>query len=185
MTRHSSTLTHSHTDNLSRADILKSVAVDKMYAFQTGTRAVPVAGVSEEFTVTGRFMAHAWGCSVQLWARNKHGKTQAAAESTVSISDQEGSYIAARIKQFRTGELLWTNTAEPVSHRKIEPALDTFLAAGHDVAYQLRAEYEFSPSDIEQVWILSSPGQDFTPMRFDGLRAAATYIDAHLAGARK
>lgn len=185
MTRHSSTLTRRHTDNLSRAEILKSVAVDKMYSFQTGTRAVPIAGVSEEFAVTGRFMAHAWGCSVQLWARNKHGKIQAAAEASVTINDQQGGYIASRIKQFRTSHLLWTNTAEPVSQHKIEPALDTFLAAGHDVAYQLRAEYEFSASDIEQVWILSSPGQDFTPMRFDGLSAAVTHINANLGGAHK
>ena len=86
-------------------------------------------------------MAHAWGCSIQLWARNKHGKIQAAAEASVTINDQQGGYIASRIKQFRTSELLWTNTAEPVSQHKIEPALDTFLAAGHDVAYQLRAGY--------------------------------------------
>jgi len=186
MTRHS-TLARAHTitDNLTRAELLKGAAVDKIYSFQTGTRAITVAGVSEEFTVTGRFMAHTWGCSIQLWARNKHGKIQAAAESSVTINDHQGGYIASRIKQFRTGQLLWTNTAEPVSGHKIQPALDTFLAAGHDITYRLSGEYEFSPHDIQRVWILTAPGHEFTPIRFDGLTAAVTYINTNLTGAHK
>ena len=156
-----------------------------MYTFQIGTRTVHRRDVSEDLTVTGRFMAHAWGCSIQLWARNKHGKIQAAAESSVVIDDQRGGNIASRIKQFRTGELLWTHTADPVSQHTIKPELDTFIAAGDEVVYQLRAKYELSASDIERVWILTAPGQDFTPMRFDGLSAAVTYINANLGGAHK
>ena len=75
-------------------------------------------------------MSHFWGCSIQLWARNKHGKIQAAAESSVVIDDQRGGNIASRIKQFRTGELLWTHTADPVSQHSITPELDTFIASG-------------------------------------------------------
>ena len=104
-----------------------------MYTFQIGTRTVTVREVSEHLTVTGRFMSHSWGCSIQLWARNKHGKIQAAAESSVVIDDQRGGNIASRIKQFRTGELLWTHTADPVSQHSITPELDTFIASGQEV----------------------------------------------------
>ena len=184
MTRHSSTLTRSHTNNLSRAEILKSVAVDKMYSFQTGTRAVPVAGVSEEFAVTGRFMAHAWGCSIQLWARNKHGKIQAAAESSVTINDQHGGYIASRIKQFRTGELLWTHTAEPVSQHKIDPRWTLHASAGHDVAYQLRRSTS-QPRPRNKCGFLAHPARTSPRSASPGLAAAVTYINANLGGAHK
>ena len=184
-THHILSRSHATPDNLTRAELLKAAAVDQMYTFDIGTRTVIVREVSDHLTVTGRFMSHSWGCSIQLWARNKHGKIQAAAESSVTINDHQGGYIASRIKQFRTGELLWTNTAEPVSGHKIQPALDTFLAAGHDITYQLRGEYEFSPHDIQRVWILTAPGHEFTPIRFDGLTAAVTYINTNLTGAHK
>ena len=120
---------HHHTSNLARAERLQDAAVDQMYTFQIGTRAVTVRDVSDDLTVNGRFMSHFWGCSIQLWARNKHGKIQASAESSVIIDDQRGGYIASRIKQFRTGELLWTHTAEPVNQHRIESAVcDTYIA---------------------------------------------------------
>ena len=122
-THHISQPTHHHTDNLARAELLQAAAIDQMYTFQIGTRTVTVRDVSDDLTVNGRFMSHYWGCSIQLWARNKHGKIQASAESSVVIDDQRGGYIASRIKQFRTGELLWTHTAEPVNQHRIDAGL--------------------------------------------------------------
>lgn len=185
-THHLLSRAHATTGNLTRAELLKVAAVDQMYTFEIGTRTVTVRDVSHQLTVTGRFMAHSWGCSVQLWARNKHGKIQAAAESSVVIDDQRGANIASRIKQFRTGELLWTQTADPVSQHSITPELDTFIATGHEVVYQLKKELEIDHRDaLKTVWVLTSPGQDFTPIRFAGLTGAVTHITANLPGANK
>jgi hypothetical protein len=175
-----------HASNLARGELLKAAAIDQMYTFQIGTRAVTVREVSDDLTVTGRFMSHHWGCSIQLWARNKHGKIQAAAESSAVIDDQRGGYIASRIKQFRTGELLWTHTAEPVNQHRIEPVLDTYIAAGAELVYQLNKDLDVdSCADITPVWTLTSPGTDFTTVQFPGLTAAVTYITTHLPGANK
>jgi hypothetical protein len=185
-THHILSRAHATTDNLTRAELLKAAAVDQMYTFDIGTRTVAVREVSEHLTVTGRFMAHSWGCSIQLWARNKHGKIQAAAESSVVIDDQRGGNIVCRIKQFRTGELLWTHTADPVSQHRISPELDTFIGAGPEVVYQLKKELEIDNRDaLKTIWVLTSPGQDFTPIRFASLPGAVTHITANIPGANK
>jgi hypothetical protein len=185
-THHILSRSHATTDNLTRAELLKAAAIDQMYTFTIGTRTVTVREVSDHLTVTGRFMSHSWGCSIQLWARNKHGKIQAAAESSVVIDDQRGGNIASRIKQFRTGELLWTHTADPVSQHSITPELDSFIASRDELVYQLKKELEIDHRDaLNTIWVLTSPGQDFTPIRFAGLTAAVTHITANLPGANK
>jgi hypothetical protein len=183
---HISIRTHASIDNLTRAQRLKDAAVDQMYRFEIGCRAVTVRDVSDQLTVTGRFMSHCWGCSIQLWARNKHGKIQAAAESTVVIDDQRGAGIDSRIKQFRTGELLWTHTAEPVNQRRIEPELATYVAASGETIYQLREEFEFDRRDnITHLWVLTCPGHDVTALRFPDLADAVAYITTNVPGANK
>lgn len=183
---HISMRTHTVVDNLTRAQRLQDAAVDQMYTFQIGTRAVTVRDVSDDLTVNGRFMSHFWGCSIQLWARNKHGKIQAAAESSVVIDDQRGGNIASRIKQFRTGQLLWTHTADPVSQHSITPELDTFIATSGESVFQLDKQLEIDNRDaLNTIWVLTAPGQDFTPVRFSDLLAAVTYITANLPGANR
>jgi hypothetical protein len=185
-THHILSRSHATTDNLTRAELLKAAAVDQMYTFDIGTRTVIVREVSDHLTVTGRFMSHSWGCSIQLWARNKHGKVQAAAESSVVIDDQRGGNIASRTKQFRTGELLWTHTADPVSQHSITPELDTYIASRDEAVYQLKKDLEVDNRDaLQTIWVLTSPGQDFTPIRFGGLTDAVTHITANLPGANK
>jgi hypothetical protein len=185
-THHILSRSHATTDNLVRAELLKAAAIDKMYTFDIGTRTVIVRDVSDHLTVTGRFMSHYWGCSIQLWARNKHGKIQAAAESSVVIDDQRGGNVASRIKQFRTGELLWTHNADPVSQHSITPDLDTYIATHGESIFQLNKQLEIDNRDaLNTIWVLTSPGEDFTPIRFVGLTGAATYISAHLPGAKK
>jgi hypothetical protein len=175
-----------HASNLARGELLKAAAIDQMYTFQIGTRAVTVREVSDDLTVTGRFMSHHWGCSIQLWARNKHGKIQAAAESSVVIDDQRGGYIASRIKQFRTGELLWTHTAEPVNQHRIEPVLDTYIASGAELVYELSKSFDVDSYDaVTPVWTLTCPGTDFVAVEFPTLAASFDYITANLPGANK
>jgi hypothetical protein len=174
------------TDNLVRAERLAATAIDQMYRFEIGTHTVHVDEVSDDFTVTGRFMAHSWGASIQLWARNKRGKIQAAAESSVVIDDQHGGAISARIKQFRTGDLLWTHTANPVSQHRITPELDTYLATHGESIYQLDKQLDIDSRDaLQTIWVLTSPGEDFTPIRFASLAAASAHIGATLPGAVK
>ena len=183
---HISMRTHTDVDNLTHAQRLQDAAVDQMYTFQIGTRAVTVRDVSDDLTVNGRFMSHFWGCSIQLWARNKHGKIQASAESSVVIDDQRGGYIASRIKQFRTGELLWTHTAQPVNQHRIEPVCDTYIAAGPDLVYQLSKHFDIDSCDaVTPVWTLTCPGTDFAPVQFAALAPAFGYITAYLPGANK
>jgi hypothetical protein len=178
--------TRHHTPNLARAELLQAAAVDLMYTFQIGTRPVTVAGVSDDLAVNGRFTSHHWGCGIQLWARNNHGKIQASAESSVIIDDQRGGHIASRIKQFRTGELLWTHTAEPVNQHRIEAGCDTYLASGPELVYQLTRHYDIhTRDDVTSVWTLTCPGTYFVPVEFPTLTASFDYITAHLPGADK
>jgi hypothetical protein len=178
--------THHHTSNLARAELLQAAAIDQMYTFQIGTRSVTVRDVSDDLNVNGRFSSHHWGCSIQLWARNKHGKIQASAESSVIIDDQRGGYIASRIKQFRTGELLWTHTAEPVNQHRIEVGCDTYLASGPELVYQLSKHFDVDTRDgVTPVWTLTCPGSYFVPVEFATLAASFDYITANLPGANK
>lgn len=179
--------THHHISNLARAELLQAAAVDQMYTFQIGTRSVTVRDVSDDLTVTGRFMDHSWGCSIQLWARNKHGNIQAAAESSVIIDDQRGGYIASRIKQFRTGELLWTHTADPVNQHRISSAdRDTYLASGPELVYQLTKSYDIDNAEgVTPIWTLTCPGSDFVPVEFPTLAASFDHITANLPGGNK
>jgi hypothetical protein len=179
--------THHHTNNLARAELLQAAAIDQMYTFQIGTRPVTVHDVSDDLTVNGRFSSHHWGCSIQLWARNKHGKIQASAESSVIIDDQRGGYIASRIKQFRTGELLWTHTAEPVNQHRIDSAdRDTYLASGPELVYQLSKHYDLDSAEgVTPIWTLTCPGSYFVPVQLPTLTASFDYITAHLPGANK
>lgn len=179
--------THHHINNLARAELLQAAAIDQMYTFQIGTRPVTVCDVSDDLTVNGRFSSHHWGCSIQLWARNKHGKIQASAESSVIIDDQRGGQIASRIKQFRTGELLWTHTAEPVNQHRIDSAdRDTYLASGPELVYQLSKHYDLDSAEgVTPIWTLTCPGSYFVPVQFPTLPASFDYITADLPGANK
>jgi hypothetical protein len=189
-THHVLTRKRHSIDNLHAAELLKAAAVDHMYTFQVGTRAVTVEEVSDHYDVTGRFMSHSWGCSIQLWAHGKHGNIAAAAESSAAIDELRGANIASRITQFRTGQLLWTHTAEPVSHHVITPELDTFVGSApppNDLVYRLAEtnETDWHTQALKPIWILTAPGTDFEPVRFAGLVSAATWITTNLDGGRK
>jgi hypothetical protein len=183
MSKRSATQTRPDISNVGRAHLLKAAAADHMHRFVTGTRHVTVAGVSEHLTVTGCFMAHAWGASIQLWARGRHGHTHAAAEASVTIDDAHGGYIAARISQFRIGSLLWTHTGDPVSQHPIRAGIDTFIAAAGDVVYQLEKEYDID--DDNPGWSLTSPGTNVDAAHFPDFIAAASHIMESIATGRR
>jgi uncharacterized membrane protein len=177
--------TITRADNITRAERLRAAAVDQMYTFAPGSRAVVVDGVSDQLTVTGCFTAHSWGYGIALAARNKHDIVQAGAE--VSVSDQLGTpcgTIWSRIRHFQAGGLLWTNTAEPLSAAPIRPALQRFLAAAADVVYQLDSDVHTDGPDARIVWTLSAPGRDCDAIQFHNLRAAAAHINAAFTGGR-
>jgi hypothetical protein len=178
--------TVARADNITRAERLRAVAIDQMYTFTPGSRAVAVDGVSDQLTVTGRFTAHNWGYGIQLAARNKHGVIQASAEA--GVSDELGTpcgTIWSRIRHFQAGGLLWTNTAEPLSDAAIRPSLQRFLAAAADVVYQLDSEVDTDGADARIVWTLTAPGHDFDAIQFHHLHAAADHINNTFTGGRK
>jgi len=163
-----------HTDNAAVAQRLKSAAVDALYSFRPGTGPLTVAPISGELDVTARFIQHTWGLSAQVWARDEHARIHAAAEASV-IDPTGGASICSRIKQFRTGELLWTHIGIPVNREPITTGPNAYIAAAGDYIYQLHQEYD---SRFRPVWLLTTPGLDLIEdeRRFAGLPGAITYI---------
>jgi hypothetical protein len=171
-----------YTDNAAVAQRLKDAAIDSLYSFRPGTGPLTVAPLSGELEVTARFIEHTWGLSAQLWARDEHARIHAAAEASV-IDPRGGSSIQSRIKQFRTGELLWTHIAIPVNREPITTGPNAYIAAAGDYVYQLHQEYD---TKFRPVWLLTSPGLDLIDeeRRFAGLPGAVTYINDTLAPAQ-
>lgn len=174
------------TDTLAQAARLAAIAVDMMYRFVPGTRTVTLDGISEEFTVTGEFLEHWWGQSIQFTARDARGDVAAAAEASVVLNDRGCGSISSRARQFRTSGTLWTHTGQPVNIRSIRPALDSYTATHGQTTYRLDKQLHHDHRDVlKTAWVLSSSRDDFTPIRFAGLVGAVTYISNALAGEPK
>jgi hypothetical protein len=170
-----------YTDNAAVARRLKDAAIDSLYSFRPGTGPLNVAPISGQLEVTARFIAHTWGLSAQLWARDNHARIHATAEASV-VDPAGGSSIQSRIKQFRTGELLWTHIGSPVNREPITTGPNAYIAAAGDYVYQLHQEYD---AKFRPVWLLTTPGLDLIEeeRRFAGLPGAITYITDTLAPA--
>jgi hypothetical protein len=162
-----------YPDNTAVAERLQSAAIDSLYTFRPGTGPLTVEPISGELEVTARCVEHTWGYSAQLCARDEHGRIHAAAEASV-IDPASGNAIRSRIKQFRTGELLWTHISAPVHDEPITNGANAYIAAAGEHVYQLHHEYD---SRFRPVWVLTSPGLDLIPeRRFAGLPGAVSYI---------
>ena len=163
-----------YTDNAAVAQRLKDAAVDALYSFRPGTGPLTVAPISNELEVTARFIQHTWGYSAQLWARDENARIHAAAEASV-IDPTGGSTIRSRIKQFRTGQLLWTHIAAPVNQEPIINGPNAYIAAAGEYVYQLHQEYD---GRYRPVWLLTTPGLDLLDeeRRFAGIPRAVAYI---------
>ncbi|MBV8350255.1 MAG: hypothetical protein JOZ49_22905 [Mycolicibacterium sp.] len=170
-----------YTDNAAVAQRLKDAAVDSLYTFRPGTRPLSVAPLPHDLEVAARFIEHTWGYSAQLWARDKHARIIAAAEASV-IDPAGGGAIRSRIKQFRTGTLLWTHISAPVNREPIINGPNAYIAAAGDHVYQLHEEYD---ARFRPVWLLSTPGLELVEeQRFAGIPSAISYITDTLAVAR-
>ena len=173
------------TDTLAHAQRLAAIAVDMMYRFVPGTRTVTIEGISEKLTVTGEFIEHWWGQSIQFTARDAHGDVAAAAESSVVLNDRGCGSISSRARQFRTSGMLWTHTGQPVNIASIRPALDSYTASHGEISYRLDKQLHDHREELKTVWVLSSSRDDFTPIRFAGLVGAVTHLSHTLAGESK
>ncbi|MBY0290894.1 MAG: hypothetical protein K2X52_27700 [Mycobacteriaceae bacterium] len=162
-----------YTDNAAVAQRLKHAAIDSLHSFRPGTGPLTVAPISGELEVTARFIRHTWGYSAQLWARDERARIQASAEASV-IDPTGDNTIRSRIKQFRTGELLWTHIAAPVNQEPIIAGPNAYIAAAGDHVYQLHQEYD---TRYRPVWLLTTPGLDLLEeRRFAGIPSAVAYI---------
>lgn len=175
------TIADNYTDNAAVAQRLKDAAVDALYSFRPGTGPLTVAPISDELDVSARFIAHTWGYSAQLGARDDHARIQASAEASV-IDPTGGTTIRSRIKQFRTGPLLWTHIATPVNHEPITHGPNAYIAAAGEHVYQLHEEYD---ARYRPVWLLTTPGLDLLEEhRFAGIPSAVAYITDTLTPAQ-
>ena len=170
-----------YTDNAAVAQRLKHAAIDSLHSFRPGTGPLTVTPISDELEVTARFIQHTWGHSAQLWARDEHARIQACAEASV-IDPAGGSAICSRIKQFRTGPLLWTHIATPVNQEPIIAGPNAYIAAAGEHVYQLHQEYD---ARYRPVWLLTTPGLDLLEeRRFAGIPSAVAYITDTLTPAQ-
>jgi hypothetical protein len=121
VTRTPTTSAATHLDHTyAIAERLSGITTDSLYTFQPGARELTIATFPEHLHLIGRFTQHSWGVSAQIWARDNDGTLQASAEASAGPLGQVSS-IRPRIKHFRSGALLWTHIATPVSLAPIDP----------------------------------------------------------------
>ena len=173
MTRPSTTAAATHLDHTyAIAERLRGITIDSLYTFEPGVRDLTIAAFPEHLNLIGRFTHHSWGVSAQIWARDKHGTLQASAEASAGPLDEVSS-IRPRIKHFRSGALLWTHIATPVSLAPIDPLPGSAYTAIGRHCYRLHPEPRI---DAHPIWHLSTDDLDLEHPLFAGVASAVTYI---------
>lgn len=172
-------MTTSHTDltaggrhTYHLANRLRGIAIDKLYTFTPGRQQLSIDTLPEHLDVLARFTTHNWGISAQLWARDEHGILQAAAESSAGHLDTV-STIRARIKNFRSGALLWTHIGTPISAAPISALGGAIYTTVGRHCYQLTAVPRLN---AHAIWQLHTDELDTKHPQFAGVDSATTHI---------
>ena len=176
MTEHSFDLTAGGRHTYRIAQRLAGIAADSLYNFQPGLRTLDLPTFPETLTVTARLSTHPWGISAQAWARDTDGVLHACAEATAGPVDAS-SAIHTRIRHFRSGSLLWTQLAGPVSTTAINPAHPQVFTSAGRFTYQLQPEHRISGHPI---WHLHTDEIDQDHPLFAGVDSAVTHIAEYL-----
>lgn len=159
-----------HTYHL--AERLRGIAIDKLYTFTPGHQQLNIDTLPEDLDVLARFSTHNWGISAQLWARDEHGTLQASAEASAGHLDTV-SPISARIKNFRSGALLWTHIGTPISAAPISALGGAIYTTVGRHCYQLTAVPRLGAPAI---WQLHTDDLDVEHPQFAGVDSATTHI---------
>ena len=155
------------------AERLRGIAADSLYTFQAGIRELSIDTFPEQLHAVGSFATHDWGISAQVWARDEHGVLQAAGEASAGPLE-EAAPIHSRIRHFRSGPLLWTHIATPVSIAPISVygGGQTYTAVGRH-SYRLRPQPRL---EAHPIWHLSTDDLEMEHPLFAGVASAVTYI---------